>query len=63
MTTVHGEWLTDFQCLACGERGAGSAVVLGELALCASCAIDAAVEGLRDAESRDVDTLGPFGRD
>jgi hypothetical protein len=63
MAVVRGEWLPDFTCLSCMLRGAGSAVVLGELSLCASCAVDAAVEALRDGESRGLDTLGPFGHD
>jgi hypothetical protein len=61
MVPVHGEWLPDFVCLDCGHRGAGSAVILGELALCAACAQDALGEALTDAHGRDP--LGPFGRD
>ncbi len=42
---VPGRWLPDFSCFGCKRRCGGSALVLGEVALCWECV----AEGLADA--------------
>jgi hypothetical protein len=60
MSRVEGEWLADFVCFGCGERGPGAAVVLGEVALCLECIKDGMGEAFRDCRQRGADPLRPY---
>jgi hypothetical protein len=60
MSRVHGQWLDDFRCLGCGEAGPGSAITLGEIAVCFGCVADAAGKAAVDARKQGRDPLRPF---
>jgi hypothetical protein len=56
---VEGRWLDHFCCLGCDKEGPATAVVIGEVAVCSECALDAVVEAVRDGDCEGRDPL-PF---